>query len=337
MADNMHTAFKNLLTGGSEHRKMMLPEADATLLRLVCKCIDFLKFAAKHANCQWSTDIILHAENLKENTLVEYSSLQNRWKKQMGIEKETKFSLPQITQDGEKETKICFPRITLAQKSGYKAAIKEEYTLMQSILTYIKIQTNSQVKEEQCRTIVTQAATLSAVLSGLVGEDLLSSIHKSLATSCTKNLMINLATADQKSSILNTIRCTRNLAFNVVMALSNFDLYVISYSPDSYASFIFMESPVHKPIESTRKAKIAYIETLSCHRKTYMAKKLIQWVEKTAKENGYQSLYATTVKPNKIFWEKCGFKLELDSNIVLNLVLNLDPMSIENIVNKASV
>lgn len=326
VAGSAHKSFKNLFTGGAEHRKMMLPEANAALLSLVCKCIEVSKFVAKHISCQWSQGILLNAENLKENMATEYSSFLTQWKKQVEMERGDKLTL--------------FPRTTIAQKNGFKDALKEEKTLMEMILNYTKIQMNSPtVREEHCKTIAVQAATLSAVLSGLVDEKLLPSIQRCLTVAivnCMRKTTVSIATKEQKSSILNRLQ-NKKIASNVVMELGNFSLYVISYemieSVIDYVGFIFVDAPVHQPNRS-RKARIAYVETLPCHRRSLLAKRMIQWVGHTAKENGYQSLYTTSMLPNGIFWVKCGFSLEEGKPRMA--VLNLDPMNIENLINRAS-
>lgn len=325
IAGSAHRSFNNLFIGGAEHRKMMLPEANAALLNLVCKCIEISKFVAEHISCKWSPGIILSAENLKDNVSTEYSSLLNQWKKQV---------------ERERGTKTLFPRTTLAQKTSFKAVLEEEKTLMEMIRTYTKIQMNSPmaVREELCKAIAAQTATLSAVLSGLVDEKLLPSIQKCLTlaiVNCMRRTVVSVATKEQKSGILNRLQ-HKKLAFNVMMELGNCNLYVISYDTD-FVGFIFIDSPVHtmhKASES-RKAKIAYIETLPGHRRCLLAKRMIQWAGYIAKENGYQSLYATSMLPNGIFWVKCGFSLENAKPKMA--VLNLNPMNIENLVNRASV
>ena len=325
VAGSTHSSFCNLFYGGAEYRKMMESEKRAALVKLVCLCADISKFVAKHIACQWSGGLMLNAAKLKENMISEYSDLMNRWRKQVAMEREA--------------SKPIFPRTTLSQTNGFKAAIREEEQLMQLIRMYSSLQKSSmEVMESHCRTIAIQAATLASVLTGMVKESALPSIHQCLTvaiSNSTRNFVVALANKSQVSVVLNRLQSTKSLASSVVMELSNQTLYVFSYvgDADHYCGLIFLDTPVHTQAASTRRAKIAYIETLPYHRKCSVAKRLIQWIKTTAKENGYQSLYAESVMLCSVFWIKSGFHI----NAPDTAACNLDPMSVENLVSRASI
>ena len=325
VANSVHKSFSNLFTGGAEHRKMMHPEACAAIVKVVCLCTDVSKFVAQHISCQWSSGIRYNASNLKDNMMTEYSQLLNQWRKHVAEEKMA--------------FKTIFPRTTLAQTKGFRAAIREETHLMELIKMYTKIQMNSpmQVRESHCKTIAVQAAALASVLTGLVKESELPGIQQCLTrltvVNCTRKAVVNLASKEQKYAILTRLQSTNNYA--KVMALSNLNLYVISYDTQHHCGFIFIDSPVHvcHPLTgNTRSAEIYYIETLPSHRKSSLAKRLLQWVKATAKKNGYQSLCTSSIKPSGTFWAKCGYRVEYTT-----ATLNLNPMSVENLVNRALV
>ena len=330
-----HRAFKNIFTGGAEHRMMMLPEANAALLDLVCLWAAVSKSVAQHASCQWSPGTILNAENLKDDMSAVCSESLKQWKKQVGL---------------ERGTNSLFPRTSLAQKGKYRAAIQEEKTLMEMILEYsdyhsklqrgpmtdFKLKAQALWSEAYCKGIAFQAAGVAAFLSGLVDERLPKSIKKRLTVAifnCRRGATVSVATMEQKKSILNRLQYTHKFASNVVMELGNCNVYVISYDTGNYCGFIFVDSPVHDSAKThSRKAKIAYIETLPGHRRSALAKRMIQWVYHTAKENGYQSLYATSMLPSELFWVKCGFSVERQM-----AVYNIDSMCIENLLSNSSV
>ena len=303
-------SFKNLFTGGAEHRKMMRHEASAAISKIVCLCADISKFLARHISSPWSIDAILSASNLKEDTLVEYSCLLNQWKKQRALEKGTGL--------------VLFPRTTLAETDGFRAAIKGGEQLMELIHVYTK---SFKTEQKIFETIAEQAAVWAAALT-----DMMDVLSKSDQTKVKRNAIqqVSLASKEQISAILNQLQSTKRLASNVLMELGNCTLYVISCDKNALG-FIFLDAPVHIPLTEYSKGsvKIAYIETLTSH-KTAIAARLLRWVKTSAKDNGYKSLYVKSFLPNGNFWTKCGFSLGQTEALC-----SLDPICIDNLVNKA--
>lgn len=308
IANSADQSFRNLFTGGTEHRKMMQPEVGAAIVRIAFLCSDISKFVAKHTSCDWSDDVMLSSSKLKDDMVVEYSDLLNQWKKSVVLEKEAR--------------KPLFPRTTLAQTIGYKAVIREQKQLMELIGIYFKIQ--GSVVASHCKTIAQQAGVLVDALKEMAKVILQSSICPTLSQRET----VTLASKGQTSAILN--RLQSHLTSNIIMELGNCSLYVMSRD-SSYLGFVFLDTPVHTPkLNDSKSVKIAYIETLNGHRRTAIATKLLNWVKATAKDNGYKSLYVKSFLPNGKFWMKFGFTLGK-----AQATCCLDPMCLDNLINKA--
>ena len=338
----MCESFENLFINGTQHRIMLFSEANASILRVACRCIDLSSYVAKHMQCDWSIPTMTHAKQLKENLLAEYDRLTQQWKMEVKMEKQSR--------EHHLTTMLSFPRITLTQKSGYATAVKEVKRLNDLIHKYAQLPSASakDARQECCRAIAEQSGRLTAVLAGLVDEQPFLCIpavqqdKPKPAPDCDKKITINQAKREQKSDVLNRLQMGKRFTSNVIMELSNENLYVISCRDtddhESYQGFVFVDSPVHKPARTagSRTARITYIEILHGHRRSSLAKTLIQWIKINARENGFQSLYATSVLPNENFWEKCGFKMHTSMTGTTVAICDVNPMSIENLINKTS-
>jgi tRNA threonylcarbamoyladenosine modification (KEOPS) complex Cgi121 subunit len=331
----MHKSFENIFRGGAEHRRMMLPEASAAILKVASQCADISNLAAKNISCKWSEPAMINANYTKNDLLTEYDKRMNQWIKEAAMEK------------NKSRPRIAFPRTTVAQKNGYRAAIREETKLMETIHRYTELTANNTIETrvENCWEIVMQTAVLISTLIELADEKALSSSNQCLSATVTnykKQVTVDLASKEQKSEILHRLQATNKIAYSIVLGLSNGHLYVISYADDTknYCGFIFVDTPVHIAATSCKDARITYIETLQGHRKSPLARRLVHWIQTTARDSGYKSLYSTTIVPDTAFWVQCGFKVQdaVDSEktfeVVKKLVIyDMNPMRIENLVN----
>ena len=334
VARMMHKSFENIFKGGAEHRRMMHSEASAAILKVASQCADISNLVAKHIDCQWPDPDMINAQYVKDDLLMEYDKMMNQWIKEVAMEK------------NKCRPKYFFPRTTLAQKNGYRAAIQEEAKLMESIHRHTELPVNStiEVRVENCWGIVIQTAALTSILVGLADERTSSGAHQCLPAAVInykKQVTVDLASKEQKSEILNRLQTTNKFASSIIMGLSNGHLYVISYIDDikNYGSFIFVDSPVHMAATEYKDARITYIETLPNHRKSSLAKRLVHWIQTTAGDHGYTSLYSTSILPNTTFWIECGFKVQepVDSEKTIEVVIyDMNPMRIENLVNWVS-
>ncbi len=201
-------------------------------------------------------------------------------------------------------------------------------------------------REEWCLTIAEQTARLISTLTGLVDETSSPRIKQFLTwidSNKKRKTTINQADKNQRSEILNKLQISKTFTSNVIMELSNLNLYVISYTddPKNFNGFIFIDLPVHMPADEEKTANINYIEIIPAYRNSTLAKKLIKWTKDTALENGYISLYTESLLPNETFWMKCGFRprkmlahqLDLDKPYTGIAICDVNPMSINNIIN----
>ena len=334
VARMMHKSFENIFKGGAEHRRMMHSEASAAILKVASQCADISNLVAKHINCQWSDPTMINAQYVKDDLLTEYDKMMNQWVKEVAMEK------------NKCRPKFFFPRTTLAQKNGYREAIREEANLMESIHRYTALPLNSTIETrvESCWEIVIQTAALTYMLMRLADEKASFTPHQCLSAAVVnyrKQVTVNLASKEQKSEILNRLQAINKLASSIVMGLSNGHLYVISYTDDTknYGGFVFVDSPVHMTATASKDARITYIETLPGHRKSSLAKRLVYWIQTTARENGYTSLYSTSILHVTAFWVECGFKIQesVDSGKMIEVATyDMNPMRIENLVNWVS-
>ena len=332
MSSKLHNSFQNIFAGGAEYRNMMHSEASAALLKVAFQCMDVSYFVAKHINCHWSESNMIIAKNLKENLMTEFDGMMNQWKKEVSVEK-------------KKSTQ--FIRITLAQNLGFRAAIKEEGELMGLISGYTQLPVNVriEVREEFCKNIAMQASTLMSALTEMVyGKPVLKSPSSiqlcllSTPSNCNRQMTVGLASKEQKSEILNKLQTMKQFTSSAVMGLSNENLYAISYTEDTkkYCGFIFVNMPVHTMANLNRDARITYVEILPDHRKSLLAKGLLSWIQTSARDNGYVSLYSESLVPSESFWIKCGFKVQKERGCKL-AIYDMNPMNIENLVNWVSV
>jgi N-acetylglutamate synthase-like GNAT family acetyltransferase len=343
IARKMYESFENLFTKGTQNRIMLCSEVDASILRVACRCIDISSFVSKHAHSKWSVPVMLNCKKLKENVLNEYEALVHKWKGEMILERKQRNVISAMT--------YLFPRITLTQKIGYQAAISEARKLMEHIKKYVKLpsDTKQQVREEYCLIIAEQTGRLTATLTGLVDETSAPIIQKYLSqaiTSSKPTTVVRLANREQRSDILNQLQASRKFTSSVMMQLSNMHIYVIYHELEDdthditcYHGFVFVDLAVHMSasVDPTiqRIAKIAYIEIKPAHRNAGLAKRLLQWIKLTARENGYQYLYSSTLSPNETFWTKCGFRLQktIGPKFDSIAICSVNPMSVDNLIN----
>ena len=158
--------------------------------------------------------------------------------------------------------------------------------------------------------------------------------HKDVINSI-RNTTVDLATKEQKSKIMNTLQQSKKFTASVIMEMSNQNIYVIQYDGDrDVFGYIVIDTPIHLPASEKRHAVITYIETTACHRRFSLARKLLNAIGFTAKENGYRCLQVLQLGKALVFWRKCGFELHLSDSGSLQATLNLDPMSLYNILNQ---
>ncbi len=153
------------------------------------------------------------------------------------------------------------------------------------------------------------------------------------------NMQIGAASDDQKKAVVN--RLMSILTSDMIMKLCNLHFYTISYEQNTttFNGYIIIDQPVHKWVGERKDATIAYIEILPAFRRMHLSRKLIDWVADAAKENNFNALIATCMCPSAVYWVRCGFSLCAnkkckDGSWNGYAVLSLNPMSINNLINK---
>ena len=326
-AANVHIAFDNLFTGGSEHRNMMHSEASAAILKLACRCTDLSNFLAAHLCCPWSDFIVKNATRLKDDLLTAYDGAWNRWKKEEALKKKGY------------ATRFDFPRMILANTTNYRIVMEEESNLMESVDQFKRLvpRATTETVNENGKKIALQTARFISLLIGMVDKaasDVTIQLLSDPVVCFIKQVTVRKANNKQKFEIINRLQANKISYLSVGIRLCNQTLYVISHihHPDDYYGFAFVDSSVHMTADAKKDANIIYIEINQIHRNMSLGRELIQWIKTTARENGYTSLFTTshTGSSHAQFWVKCGFKIDGKEKIA---VWNTNPMCIENIVN----
>jgi hypothetical protein len=299
ISNAFHSEFDSL----KSHKPMLLSEAKSSIVRIAARCMNIPIMIGKNVYCGWSDIIIKSSHNLKDDLLTEYAKHFTQYFKE------------------KRDFKNKYPTTTLTQMTGYKEAVEEEFTLFQMIQGYTRkpILLIDRKEEIYCK-ISIQAAKLAACLIGMASSNINAQVLMYMIKSSCQ-LQVSLAKKTHLVDIINQL--SLKMTSLTVMVLSTHHLYTISYE-ERYMGFIFLDSPVH--LKGDKIANISYIEVLPEFRKASFAKRMLHQIKTMASSNDYQYLKASP--SNSKFWLKCGFKI-----VMGEAVLNLNPMSMENILN----
>jgi hypothetical protein len=327
----LHKAFEDIFKGGGENRQMMHSEASAAILQVVSRCTEMLRLLGKYSNYAWSAPLMQNAENIKHLLQEEFSLALINWRQEKTIEKLVSMK------------NTFYNRITLANAPGFQYVIDEETALMHHIDAYSEMSktsnqscdTNAGTLALHCEALVFRIARLAfmmiAIIDGKAAGKIRAHIEEPIFN--TRRAFLGIATDKQKFEILYRLQEEKGLDSKEVLLLSQETILVMSHGVKSedYHGFIIADTPFYTTAADKKTVVINHIEFASSHTETNLGREVVRWMTSTARGNGFKLLSTNTLKPSKKFWLDCGFDVREGSGIA---TYDLDPMSIENIVNR---
>lgn len=320
-----HAVFEDNCTGRNAVREQLPNEMRFSLLVVASRFLEVAELFAHNSCTQWSEVATSTVTQLNGAVMVKYAEAWELWRD----EKNKEFHKGDV-----------FPRSRLSDKIGYKAILDEEMQLVRLVKDFTYTPKNSVLRDRGVRmgNLVLQIATLAAGIIGIVDSDLGVSVQKRLTHAVVdypRETAVYLANAEQKSFVIKRLMERGSFEYDSIMKMSNQHIYVITCGSEmQVCAYVCVNLALHLPPLKNKDATITFIETLPGHRRYSLASKLLDGIKITAKNNGYRSICAESLKPDPLFWAKNGFIPYMDKRI-RHATCCLDKMSFMNILNQA--
>ena len=320
-----HSMFMENLTGRNVLREMLIPEMNSALMIVACRFVDVVKLFAYYSNTVWSKTTRYNACEIMNELLAKYD-------KQLGQWREEKLKT---------RHKYTFPKCKISSQDLFRKIIDEEMQLMRYVQAFNGLSKSSSdhFKAQQSAQIIQQAAELVACMISVWDQEYAATVRLRLCmaiTNCSRSVVVSPATDGQKYMIWERLRESKRFTDSAMLAIFTENFYVISYSDsgeDEACGFVITNKAVHKEAGKEKDIIITHIETEKSHRRLMMATRLLAAIRDIAAENGYHSMYATSMYPNTLFWKKCGFEPRLNGKRNQLAFCCLNKMSFCNILN----
>lgn len=322
-----HSTFEENMTGKNTTRSMYIPEMNASTLITACRFLEVAKLFAYHSGAVWSKCARFNTMHVISEVMINFDRQSAHWKEEKLKAKHG----------------YTFPRSSIAavtRRSELKEIVDTEKQLVGDIRAYALMSrfSTEAFKKRRSGSIMLDTVSLASRIIALMDQGYADTAKNYISMSITNSevdVAVNLASNQQKTRIMETLKGSMNFTDSVIMAMSTEHFYVISYAnnPEAVCGFAITNRAVHMEAGDDKDVVITYIETLQGHRRSLVATRLLMAIKATAKENGYHCMYAVSVYPNLMFWKKCGFEPRQNGKKNQLAFCCLNQMSFYNILN----
>ena len=316
--------FDENFTGRNAHRDMLTPEMNAAILITASRFIDVVKMFAFYSGAQWANTIKHNADQINKEVMDGYDNFLDQWNAQ-----KQKISKGKI-----------IDRYKLVCQIGYKDIMDIKTQLMNVIHGYTHLPKDCpfRVRVSYMEVAILQLADLIASLIGLVDKNMAFSVkqHLSIAVvNSNRRVTIGPASKEQRKKILNRLQESKRFNSGTIMSMSIENIYALSFEGDTrnVCAYAITKLPVHVKAAEAKDIMVTYIETIPGLRWSGLARELLEYLQTTAKDNGYLRMYTVNFQPSNVFWAKCGFEQRVHSFSEPIGFCMLDKMSLTNLLN----
>lgn len=290
----------------NKHEQILnITDLDMRILMLTSRFASLLTLIARGIERPWAIRMAKDGSCIVDDTLVSYNKLSVRFKN----EESAKDCLLMIDPNAK-----ASPRMALCQKLGYKDALKAHKAFSRSSRSYTTLSKDVSEFERatQRRDIGEKIYCVIQALMGLVHEvpmDRQMKLINTIVNDTANPAFICPASSYYIDQIVIQMQSAHFLLDTAIEELKRNHFYIFYYTNGSldFQGFFILDQQVHYRTTEPKQINILHCETKKEHRKRNIAKRMLQWIKDTARQNGYSSLCATPAQPNDVFWERCGF------------------------------